>query len=174
MEKKLQLAGIIEESVVDGPGVRFVLFSQGCKHHCPGCHNPHTHPFVGGSFWTIPQLIERITSNPLIQGVTFSGGDPFEQAEGFYLLGLELKKLGYSIVTYTGYRIEEIFQLGKTNPYFTELLNVTDILIDGRFELAKKDLSLPYRGSKNQRIIDVARTIKLGRVTEIEFHSLAV
>lgn len=173
MEIKLRLAGIIEESVVDGPGLRSVLFSQGCRHDCLGCHNPETHSFSGGKFWTIPQLLKKITANSLVRGVTFSGGDPFEQAEGFAQLGSELRKLNYSVVTYTGYRFEELVDLGRYQSNFIKLLEVTDILIDGKFELAKKDLSLPYRGSTNQRIIDVRKTMELGRLIEIDFRVLA-
>lgn len=174
MEIKLRLAGLIDESVVDGPGLRFVLFAQGCKHKCPGCHNLQTHSFDGGDLITISQLLKKITSNCLIRGVTFSGGEPFEQAEGFFRLGCELKKLNYSVVTYTGYRFEELIERGSHEPNFLNLLQVTDLLIDGKFEIAKRDLSLAYRGSTNQRIIDVSASMAFGKLVELDVKNLAI
>ncbi len=167
--KLLRLAGIINESVVDGPGIRAVVFAQGCRHDCKGCQNPHTHSFEGGTLMTVEEVAARITSNPLLSGVTFSGGDPFEQAEGFAALARLLKARGLSVMTYTGYTFEELIAGLKKNPGWRSLLKQTDILVDGRFELEKKDPTLVFRGSANQRIIDVPKTLETGAVTTLAF-----
>jgi len=160
---QIRVAGIVKESVVDGPGLRFVVFAQGCKHNCPDCHNPETHPFDGGKLMKINEIIEMI-DNPLLSGVTFSGGEPFEQAAAFAELAAEVKKLGLNVLTYTGYTFEQIIFLSKENKAWMDLLRLTDILIDGPFIISKKDLSLKFRGSSNQRIIDVQKSLIEGRV----------
>lgn len=159
----IRISGIVEESIVDGPGIRFVIFSQGCKHNCLGCHNPETHSFSGGELIKIDKIIEKIKENPLLDGVTFSGGDPFEQAGKFANLGKKIKdlNLGLNVITYTGYVFEDILE--SDNMDWKDLLNVTDILIDGPFEIDKKSLELKFRGSSNQRIIDV----KSGKVIDL-------
>ena len=158
MKNEIQMAGIIKESIVDGPGIRMVLFAQGCRHHCPGCHNPETHDFSGGTRYTIEEILAMVRKNPLLDGLTFSGGDPLEQAEAFAALAVEAKKLGLNIMTYTGYTLEYIQQNASQHPGWAELLWNTDILVDGRFELQKRNLLLKFRGSENQRIIDVKNT----------------
>lgn len=150
---KIRIAGIIEESIVDGPGIRMVIFTQGCKHNCKGCHNPETHSFQAGSLVDIEDLIKMVKSNPLLDGITLSGGEPFEQAKECSVLAKEVKKLGLSVVTYTGYTFEEILKVEN----FRELLAVTDILIDGKFQMENRSLMLKFRGSTNQRIIDVKK-----------------
>ena len=159
---RIKVAGIIKESVVDGPGIRLVVFAQGCKHNCPGCHNPETHPFNGGIDIKICEIIEEIKGIPLLCGVTFSGGEPFEQAEGFTRLGEEIKKLGLNVLTYSGYTYEKILSHSIKNRAWKNLLQVTDILIDGPFDISKKDISLKFRGSSNQRIVDVQKSLKDG------------
>lgn len=151
----IRISGIVNDSIVDGPGVRLTIFAQGCKHNCLGCHNPDTHSFTGGTLITRDEIVERIKENPLLCGVTFSGGDPFEQADKFAELGIAIKelKLGLNIITYTGYKHEAILQSKKEG--WKELLDVTDILIDGPFELDKRSLECRFRGSTNQRVIDV-------------------
>lgn len=150
---KLRVAGIIDESIVDGPGIRLVVFTQGCKHNCVGCHNPETHSFSSGELVDIDSIVEKVKSNPLLDGITLSGGEPFEQATNCAILAKNIKELGLNVVTYTGFTFEEI--LKKEN--FRELLLYTDILIDGKFDISKKSLMLKFRGSTNQRIIDVRK-----------------
>lgn len=150
---KIRVAGIVEESIVDGPGIRLVVFTQGCKHKCKGCHNPESHSFTGGYLMEIEEILQEIKSNPLLDGLTLSGGEPFEQWEACSELAKEVKKLGLNVVTYTGYTFEEILK----NDSFKKLLLQTDTLIDGKFEIDEKSLLLQFRGSKNQRIINVKR-----------------
>lgn len=164
---KLRLSGIVKESIVDGPGIRLTVFSQGCRHNCIGCHNPHTHSFTGGYEETIENILDMIKANPLLDGVTFSGGDPFEQAELFAVLGRKIKELGLDIITYTGYTYEVIIEKGKEVQGWKDLLEVTDILIDGVFIEGQRSLELKYRGSRNQRIIDVKKTMAQGEIIVI-------
>lgn len=164
----LRLAGVIRESIVDGPGLRFTVFAQGCPHHCVGCHNVGTHDFDGGTVAEIQTILREIDKNPLLSGVTFSGGEPFCQAEGFYELAREIKNRGLHIVTFSGYTYEELQELATTQTQegtaIQNLLDLTDLLIDGRFELALKDLTLCFRGSQNQRLIDMNRTRETGKI----------
>lgn len=150
--KSLRVAGIVDESIVDGPGVRLVVFTQGCSHSCPGCHNPETHDFAGGYDIDIEDILSKVKENPLLDGITLSGGDPFEQAEACSELARRAKEQGYNIVAYTGYTLEKLLR----NKKHINLLEYIDILIDGRFEIDKLDLTLPFRGSSNQRIIKLS------------------
>lgn len=156
--KVLRIAGIIGESIVDGPGIRFVVFTQGCPHHCPGCHNPQTHAFDGGELVDIDKLAKKILEDPLVSGVTFSGGEPFCQAEALAELAKELRAHGKHIMTYTGYTWEQLQEL--EDPAVHTLLSYTDILVDGRFVEAERDLSLRFRGSRNQRLLDVQKSLR--------------
>lgn len=164
----LRLAGVIRESVVDGPGWRFVVFSQGCIHNCEGCQNPQTHDMNGGYESSVDRLIEEIKKDKLLKGVTLSGGDPFEQAENFSVLAKEVHSLGLDVVTYTGYTFEQLLKGTEKNVGWRHLLEETDILIDGKFELSKKSLECKFRGSTNQRIIDVKRSIAAGKAVETQ------
>ena len=155
MDTELRLSGIVNDSIVDGPGLRYTIFTQGCPHKCPGCHNPQTHDFDGGYIENIDNLLKDIKSNPLLNGVTFSGGEPFCQAKVLSVLADEIHKLGLDIVTYTGFTFEELYN----NKEYLELLKRTDILIDGPFKIDLKSLDCRFRGSTNQRIIDVAKTL---------------
>ena len=166
---KLRIAGIVKESVVDGPGIRFVVFSQGCKHNCKGCHNPGTHDLNSGKLVDTEEILNEIKKDPLLLGVTFSGGEPFLQAKPFADLAKKIHKLGLNIITYTGYKFEDLIsQMNRENSY-EELLNNTDILVDGKFILEKKSLMLKFRGSKNQRVIDVKESLREKKVIEINF-----
>ena len=160
--KTLRLAGVVRESIVDGPGIRMTIFTQGCPHHCKGCHNPETHDPNGGYISHPENILNAIDKNPLLQGVTFSGGEPFEQAEALAKLGKEIKKRGIHIMTYSGYTFEQILSGAEKNPGWKELLSVTDILVDGRFVLEERSLNLLFRGSKNQRLIDVPKSLEKG------------
>lgn len=149
----IRIAGIIRESIVDGPGLRFTIFAQGCPHRCPGCHNESTHDFSGGYDCSIEKLLIEIDKNPLLSGVTFSGGEPFSQPEPFYLLGCELKKRHLDLVIYTGYTLEELTVLRQSDEMIGKLLDLADYLVDGPFLMEERDLTLEFRGSKNQRLI---------------------
>ena len=157
------IAGIADDSIVDGPGIRVTLFCQGCPHHCPGCHNPETWPFSGGTPWEEQALFDRVRENPLARGVTFSGGEPFAQAAGFCQLAALLKAAGYEVASYTGYRFEELLD---GTPEQRALLEKLDVLIDGPFLEAEKSLALPYRGSTNQRILNVPASLRAGKAVE--------
>jgi len=158
----LNIAGTVNDSIVDGNGIRFTLFVQGCPHRCEGCHNPQTHDFKGGYVMDTDDILLKIKSNPLLDGVTFSGGEPFCQAHQLAELGRKIKSLGLDIVTYTGYTFEELYNNREKNNW-GELLAVTDFLIDGKFVLALKDWNLKFRGSSNQRYIDCQASIRAGR-----------
>lgn len=152
----LDLSGIVSDSIVDGPGIRTTVFCQGCPHHCPGCHNPETWDFGCGTPMDAQTILEIVRSNPLCRGVTFSGGEPFAQAEGFAELGRLLKTHGYEVAAYSGYIFEEL--LGGS-PAQRELLETIDILIDGPFLLEQRSLELSFRGSRNQRILSVPASL---------------
>lgn len=164
----IRIAGLVEDSIVDGPGLRLTVFTQGCPHKCPGCHNVHTHAYDAGTLITSGAILERVKANPLLDGVTLSGGDPFEQAEALATLAEQIKVLGLSIITYTGYTYEQLVAAGAKRPDWQRLLAYTDYLVDGRFILAKRNLMLKYRGSENQRIIDVELSRELGQVVTVE------
>lgn len=168
MNNQLRIAGIIEESIVDGPGIRLVVFTQGCKHNCPGCHNEHTHSFDGGSLIDMDEIIKKIQANPLLDGVTLSGGEPFEQAEALTELAQGVKAMGYNVMTYTGYTFEYIIANKNKINGWAGLINLTDILVDGRFEIARKNMLLKFRGSENQRIIDVKQSLASNRIIEMQ------
>lgn len=158
--KTLRLAGVMRESIVDGPGIRMTVFGQGCPHHCKGCHNPETHDPSGGYISHPENILKAIDQNPLLQGVTFSGGEPFFQAEAFAELGAEIKKKGLHITTYSGYTFEQLLAGAKEGkPGWKELLSVTDLLIDGKFVIEERSLNILFRGSKNQRLIDVKKSL---------------
>ncbi|MDL2323906.1 anaerobic ribonucleoside-triphosphate reductase activating protein [Ruminococcaceae bacterium OttesenSCG-928-A16] len=155
----LSLFGFEGDSIVDGPGLRCAIFTQGCPHACQGCHNPASHPFTGGQISTVSQLYTRIKSYPLCSGVTFSGGEPFCQAEALAALAQLLKADGLELAAYTGYTFEELLQ---GTPAQQKLLGMLNTLIDGRFELAQRDLTLRFRGSANQRILQVPQSLAAG------------
>ena len=159
----LDLSGIVSDSIVDGPGIRTTIFSQGCPHHCPGCHNPETWDFGCGTEIPVEAVVDIIRGNPLCRGVTFSGGEPFAQASGFARLAKLLKEKGYEVASYTGYTFEQLL-IGSDDQ--RELLSSIDILIDGPFLLAQRSLEIAFRGSKNQRILDVKKSLAEGRAVE--------
>ena len=156
----LNLSGIVTDSIVDGPGIRVSIFSQGCPHHCEGCHNPETWELGVGTDMPVERLAEIVKSNPLCKGVTFSGGEPFAQAEGFAKLAARLKADGYEVASYTGFTFEQLLQ---GTPAQKALLAKLDVLIDGPFVKAEKSLELSFRGSANQRILDVQKSLAAGK-----------
>lgn len=151
---KIRLAGIIENSINNGEGIRKVIFAQGCKHHCKGCFNPSTHDFNGGYECDTDKIIERINSDYMIDGVTFSGGDPFEQAEAFAEIAKNINP-ELNIWCYTGYTLQEIIDKANEKPEWVDLLTHIDVLVDGKFEEDKKDRNLKFKGSSNQNIIQL-------------------
>ncbi len=163
---KLKINNYISESYVDGPGIRFTVFTQGCIHNCPGCHNPQTHDFNKGVYFDNEKIVELMNKNPLIEGLTLSGGDPLMQIDECLDLAKMVKNQdkNYDIVLYTGYTFEQIIEMGKKNDNLMELLKYIDYLIDGPFILKLRDLELNYCGSSNQRVIDVQKTLKENKI----------
>ncbi|MGI6406785.1 MAG: anaerobic ribonucleoside-triphosphate reductase activating protein [Syntrophaceticus sp.] len=165
---KLRIAGYTEESVVDGPGIRFVIYAQGCPHRCTGCHNPETWDFNGGEEITAEEILSLIRGTQLLQGVTLSGGEPFAQAEVLAAFAKQVKVMGLDIVTYTGYTFEELLEMSKDAQGIKLLLERSDFLVDGPYLASERDLSISYRGSRNQRFLDVAASLAAARAVEIE------
>lgn len=163
MGKILKLSGIIKESIVDGPGIRMTVFVQGCPHHCKGCHNPQSWTFEGGEEGDIDIIINAAKKNPLLQGLTFSGGEPFCQADALADLGRLCHENGLNVVTFTGYTFEHLLEGFDEKPEWKALLEQTDYLIDGPFILEERSLMLHFRGSKNQRILNVKESLKEGK-----------
>lgn len=151
----LRLAGVEEESIVDGPGLRLTVFTQGCRHGCKGCHNPHTHALDGGSLRPLSEILEIYSENPLLRGITFSGGEPFLQPAPLVCLANAVHALGGDVVCYSGYYYEDLRELeSKGNFMVGKLLEAIDMLIDGPYIESQRNLDLLYRGSENQRILD--------------------
>lgn len=163
----IKIAGTVDDSIVDGEGFRFTIFTQGCYHNCPECHNPHTHDVNGGHEIDIDELFAQICENPLLNGVTFSGGEPFLQPKPLAELAVKIHERGLNITTFTGYTLEQLQNMH--NPDIDALLAQTDVLIDGPFIIDKKDLTLKFRGSSNQRVIDMNKTRETGNITLIEY-----
>ena len=156
MSETINIAGIVQDSIVDGPGLRTAIFAQGCPRRCAGCHNPESWAFGTGTSYTAEDLFWQVKKNPLVRGVTFSGGEPFSQAAGFAQLAKLLKANGYEVASYTGYTFEELL---AGAPEQKQLLGLVDILVDGEFVLAQRNLDLRFRGSENQRILDVPKSL---------------
>ncbi len=165
----LRIAGVVKESTVDGPGFRYTVFTQGCPHKCFGCHNPQTHDFSGGKLVDIDSLAEDINKNPLLKGVTISGGEPFMQAKCVTNL---LSKINpkLTVMVYTGFEYETLLKKANDDNCYMDLLKHTDVLIDGRFVMELKDENIPFRGSKNQRAIDVKKSFETNSIVEHEFY----
>ncbi len=150
---KIRLAGLVDDSIVDGPGYRFTVFVQGCPHHCPGCHNPKTHDYEGGYEGDTDEIFAKIMENPLLQGVTFSGGEPMDQAIPLVELAKKIKAAGLDLWVYTGYTYEVLKT--KNDAAVQELLSLADVLVDGPFIMEQRDIELAFRGSRNQRILNL-------------------
>ena len=164
----LRLAGIVEDSIVDGPGLRLTVFVQGCPHGCPGCHNPQTHDMNGGRDASVAEILGRLDDNPLLSGVTLSGGEPFMQPLACAAIAHEAHSRGLNVWTYTGYTIEALLEMSHECGDVRTLLSETDVLVDGPFILAEKSLDCPWRGSKNQRLIDAKASLQAERAVLIE------
>ena len=157
---RIRVAGIQQDSIVDGKGLRFAVFVQGCPHHCLGCHNPETHSFSGGKMMEVEDVVKQMNTNPLCNGLTLSGGEPFSQPQACTELAKAAKKRGMNVWCYTGYTLEELMGISAAN----ELLDEIDVLVDGKFVLSKRSLDLDFRGSSNQRVIDMNTFRKTGDV----------
>lgn len=159
----IRAAGIVKESITDGEGLRLVIFAQGCAHKCSGCHNPETHTFQGGFLVEDDLIIQMILKNPLLDGITFSGGDPFFQAEAFHDLARSIREKiaphfpEFTIIAYTGFTFEKLME---NRSLYYPLLSQIDVLIDGPFVDSKRTLELSFVGSSNQRILDMKETLK--------------
>lgn len=166
----IRLAGTCDDSIVDGHGIRYTIFVQGCPHHCDGCHNPQTHDFFGGYADTTEHLIDEILENPLLDGVTFSGGEPFCQANELFYLGSAIKSIKpqLDIITYSGFTFEHLFKNANQYNGYLNLLKISDMLVDGKFEKDKQSYDLVFRGSSNQRFIDCKKSIKYKKAIEFK------
>lgn len=162
----IRIAGVHEESIVDGDGLRMTVFTQGCSHNCPGCHNPQTHDFSGGELVSVDSILDRANENELLNGITISGGEPFEQCPACIELASGAHDLGLDVWCYTGYTFDEIVNDPEKYPMLVEI----DVLIDGPFVMEKRSMDLVFRGSSNQRIIDVQESLRRGRVVPFTGH----
>lgn len=159
---KLHLAGVVRESIVDGPGIRMTVFVQGCPHHCKGCHNQHTWSFEGGYYTTVERVLEEAAKDKLLRGITLSGGEPFTQAEALAELSEKARQMGLNIFCYTGYTFEKLYEQFDSHPEYKALLEQCDWLVDGPFIEEEMSLMLHFRGSRNQRILDVPQSLEKG------------
>jgi len=157
---KIRLFGVVNDSIVDGPGLRLAVFVQGCPFDCPGCHNPQSRDFNGGYESSVVELLEQLDKNPLIKGITLSGGEPFCQAVRLVPLAKEVRRRGKDIWCFSGYTFEELLDMSVSDSGVHELLSLLDVLVDGRFDFTARTLALPYRGSGNQRILDVPLSLE--------------
>ncbi len=153
-------ADLQPDSIVDGEGIRTVIWTQGCSHHCFGCHNPQTHDFKGGEEVELNDLYHAIDELEGQDGITFSGGDPFYQPKECFEIAKYARKKGLNIWSYSGFTFEELLELSKKDKNIYNFLNEIDVLVDGRFILSKKSYNCIFRGSTNQRIIDVKKSLK--------------
>jgi len=151
----LRVNSLLKETISDGPGIRYAVYCQGCPHSCEGCHNPQTHNPNDGVIIEIDEILNDITKNPLLDGITLSGGEPFLQVEPLIELCKAVRKLSLNIWIYSGWTFEEL----QADPAKKQLLELCDVLIDGPFVQEKRSLVLPWRGSDNQRVIDVAANL---------------
>ena len=158
----IRLSGIVDESIVDGPGFRMAIFTQGCPHRCPGCHNPQTHDFNAGTWMETDDIVGRALENPLLDGVTLTGGEPFCQPEACADIARRAREKGLNVWCYSGWTYEALLE----KPECRCLLEAIDVLVDGRFMLEQCSLELRFRGSANQRLIDVKRSLEAGHAVE--------
>lgn len=168
MKIRLATDQIQRDSIVDGEGIRAVIWTQGCIHHCPGCHNPETHSFQNGITVDTEIIKQKIKELEGQDGITFSGGDPMEQSAPCAELAEYCQSLGLNVWCYTGYTFEELIKKAKHIPTIIDFLNNIDVLVDGRFILAEKSYDVVFRGSKNQRLIDVKKSLQMNKAVELE------
>ncbi|MBQ4265812.1 MAG: anaerobic ribonucleoside-triphosphate reductase activating protein [Clostridia bacterium] len=159
---EIRLAGVVPESIVDGPGYRLAVFVQGCPHACAGCHNPKTHDFAGGYLSDTAEIIAKLGKNPLVRGVTLTGGEPMMQAKALREIASSAKEKGMNVWCYTGFTLEALWK--ENNAERIALLDLVDVLVDGPYIAHERSLDLLYCGSKNQRLIDMKRTRETGEI----------
>lgn len=164
MTDTIRLYGLVTDSIVDGPGFRTSIFTQGCPHHCPGCHNPGSHDFDAGTVYALDDVEAKFSKNPLLDGVTLTGGEPFCQAAACAELARRAHARGLNVWTYTGYTYEKLRDMAASDPDVSALLDATDVLVDGPFVLSERSLELDFRGSRNQRLIDLGKTRAAGEI----------
>lgn len=166
---KVKLAGEVQpDSIVDGEGIRAVVWMQGCSHNCKGCHNPMTHDFLGGYLTDTEEVKKQISTIKLVDGITLSGGDPMFQIEASYDIAKFCHSIGLNVWCYTGYTFEQLLDISKTNSNMLDLLKEIDVLVDGKFVLEEKSADIQFRGSRNQRIIDVPKSLKANKAVCIK------
>ena len=165
----IRLAGLVDDSIVDGPGIRFTVFTQGCAHGCPGCHNPDTHAFEGGYDADIDAIVAKAFANPLLSGITLSGGDPLYQTEACLELAQKIRGHGLDILVYTGFVWEDLLKKSQTDEVLRAFLKSSDYLIDGPYIKAQRDLTLHFRGSANQRMINVQKSLNSQHVVLMDW-----
>ena len=168
MEIRLAKKDLERGSIVDGPGIRAVLWTQGCPHNCPNCHNPETHSYDGGFATNTSEIKKQLDTLDIEEGITFSGGDPFEQVEACLEIAKYSKEKGLNIWCYTGNTYEELMKKSETNPLVMSFLKEIDVLVDGRFIQQQKSLEVKFRGSTNQRLIDVKKTLKNKKIVQLQ------
>lgn len=160
---KIRLAADLQiDSIVDGEGIRTVIWTQGCSHNCPFCHNPSTHSFTDGELIDVEDVVERLKDLTGQDGVTFSGGDPMFQPEPCAYLAKVVHELGMNVWAFTGFTFEDL--LKSKNKNTMKFLKEIDVLIDGKFDINKKSMDLLFRGSSNQRLIDVQKSLKANSI----------
>ena len=162
----IRIAGLVDDSIVDGPGFRLAVFTQGCPHGCPGCHNPDTHDFNGGKPDTTEHIISVMLANSLLDGVTLTGGDPFCQSAACAEIAQAAKAHNLNVWAYSGWTYEQLCAMAEKDEDVMRFLKSTDVLVDGPFLLAQRTLELRFRGSRNQRLIDVQQSLINGTVVE--------
>ena len=166
---KIRLAAYLQpDSIVDGEGIRTVIWTQGCPHNCEGCHNPETHDFNGGALVELEEVFDIIDTLEGQTGITFSGGDPFMQSKQCSKIAKYAIDKGYNIWCYTGFTFEQLLKLSETKKEIMEFLKTIDILVDGKFEIDKKSLDNIFAGSSNQRIIDVKKSLEQNQIILVE------
>lgn len=170
MAKSIRMYGTVDDSIVDGVDLRFGVFVQGCAHHCPGCHNEESQDYDGGYLTTTDQLEREIIASHR-RNVTFSGGEPFDQAEALLELAQNLKSKGFNIWIYSGYLYEDLLK-GRKGKGAQKLLELCDVLVDGPFVQSLHSYDLRWKGSSNQRVIDLAKTRRQGSVVLFEQEDL--
>jgi len=163
----IRISGVVRQSIVDGPGLRFVVFTQGCPHKCKDCHNPETHSFNGGYDCEVGKILAEIAKNPLLKGITISGGEPFSRPAELLPLVKAVREKGMDVFCYSGYTFEELLAMSEIDTAAAKLLTMIDVLVDGRFILEERDLEIKFRGSRNQRILNMKQSLKEKKPVEI-------
>ncbi len=162
--RTMRLYGLVTDSIVDGAGFRTAIFTQGCPHRCEGCHNPESHDFNGGKEWSLDEIEAKFTGNPLLDGITLSGGEPFAQPAACAELARRAHAKGLNVWAYSGYTYEKLLEMAETDADVRGLLDELDVLVDGPFLLDQRSLDLLFCGSRNQRVLDMRQTRKLGEM----------